>query len=201
MLLRVLATGEKVAAHDNIASEVSELDDAWAMALATAEERARAAGRADLTEYLALRKANDLQRKVGKDWLLETFANLAAEANAAGAGIQVSREDNHRFQVGHARMVGSSVSFKKGVRVLLIEAGWPRIPGDGIIRGGGLAVANIRHVGLKAVSGKLRLLLNPNGSPCWIAENKVEGHSEIHEADLRNHIGILLDTRIRASHS
>lgn len=180
---------------------MSELDDAWTLALATAEENARAAGRADLTEYLALRKANDLQRRVGKDWLLETFASLAAEANAAGAGIQVSHEDHHRFKVGHADMVGSSVSLKKGVRVLLIEAGWPRIPRDGFIRGGGLALASIQHLGIKSVSSSLRLLLNPDGSPCWVVEKKIEGHSEIHEADLRNHIGILLDdSRIRTSH-
>jgi hypothetical protein len=180
---------------------VSELDEAWALALAAAEDRARAAGRADLTQYLSLRNANDLIRKIGKDWLLETFANLAGEANAAGAAIQISSEDEHRFKVGNASMVGSSVSLGKGVRKLLIEVGWPRTPGDGFIRGGGLALANIRHFGLNSANQRLRLLLNPSGSPCWVVENKFDGHTEIHEADLRHHITIFLDdSRIRPQH-
>lgn len=172
---------------------MSELDEAWALALAAAEERARAAGRADLTEYLSLRNANDLIRKIGKGWLLDTFAQLAGEANAAGARIQTSLEDGHRFKVGAATMLGSNLNLKKGVRVLSVEVGWPRIPRDGFIRGGGLALANIRHLGVKSVNQKLRLLLNPDGSPCWTTENNVSGHAEIHEADLRNHISILLD--------
>jgi hypothetical protein len=181
---------------------VSELDEAWAQALSEAENRARAAGRADLTEYLSLRNANDLIRKIGKDWLLNTFATLAAEANAAGAAIQITREDAHRFKEGNASMVGSSMSLAKGVRRLLVEVGWPRTPRDGFIRGGGLGLANIRHLGIKAASEKLRLMLDPNRSPHWVVENQVGGHSEIHEADLQNHITVLLDdSRIRPRHS
>ena len=183
-------------------ANVSELDEAWAQALSEAENRARAAGRADLTEYLSLRNSNDLIRKIGKDWLLNAFASLVAEANAAGGLIQITREDAHRFKEGNASMVGSSVSLAKGVRRLLVEVGWPRTPGDGFIRGGGLALANIKHLGIKAASQKLRLLLNPDGSPHWVVENKVDGLAEIHEADLQNHITILLDdSRIRPRHS
>ena len=181
---------------------MSELDEAWAQALSEAENRARAAGRADLTEYLSLRNSNDLIRKIGKDWLLNTFESLAAEANGAGAGIQITREDAHRFKEGNASMVGSSMTLAKGVRRLLVEVGWPRTPRDGFIRGGGLALANIRHLGIKAASKQLRLLLDPDGSPHWLVENKVDGLSEIHEADLQNHITILLDdSRIQPSHS
>jgi hypothetical protein len=172
---------------------VSELDEAWALALTEAEEHARAAGRADLTDYLSLRNANDLMRKTGKDWLLDSFVNLAAEANSAGAAIEVKREDHHRFKVGNAGMVGNSVSLAKGVRILLVEVGWPRIPGDGFISGGGLALANIRHLGLKSRDQTLRLLLNPDNSPCWVIENTTSGHIAIHESDLRSHIGILLN--------
>ena len=181
---------------------MSELDEAWALALATAQERARAAGRADVTEYLSLRSANDLSRKIGKDWLLETFVTLAGEANAAGAAIQISMEEGHRFKVGSASMVGSGLSLRKGVRVLFVEVGWPRIPVDGFIRGGGLALANIRHLGIKSVSEKFRLLLDPRGAPHWVVEDKAKEHPEIHEADLRNHIQVLIDdSRVRPAHS
>jgi len=180
---------------------VSELDEAWALALAAAEDRARAAGRSDLTEYLALRNTNDLKRKIGKAWLLETFESLAGEANAAGAAIEISRLDGHRFKVGNATMVGTSLSLKKGVRVLLVEAGWPRVPRDGFIRGGGLALGNIQHLGMKRANEELRLLLEPGGSPLWIVENQNQGHSEVRESDLRNHIAILLaDSRISPAH-
>lgn len=181
---------------------MSELDEAWALALAAAADRARTGGRADLTEYLSLRTANDLTRKIGRDWLLETFATLAGEANIAGGAIQISREDGHRFKTGNASMVGSSLSLGKGVRVLIVEVGWPRIPSDGFIRGGGLALANIRHLGIKSVSEKLRLLLDPGGSPRWVVQDKLRERHEIHEADLRNHIEILLDhSLIRPTHS
>ncbi len=177
---------------------MSELDEAWALALAEAEGRARAAGRGDLAEYLTLRNANDLKRKIGKAWLLETFSDLASEANAAGAAIDISRQDSHRFLVGNATMVGSSLSLRKGVRTLLVETGWPRIPRDGFIRGGGLALAGIRHLGVKCANQELRLLLAPSGAPRWVVEKNRDQISEIHENDLRSHIAILLsDSRPR----
>jgi hypothetical protein len=173
---------------------VSELDEAWAVALAEAEEKARAAGRKDISEYLALRGANDLIRKIGSDWLLTMFEKVAAEANRANAGIHIARDDEHRFKVGTASMVGRRLSFGRGVRVLLVETGWPRTPRDGFIRGGGLACANIKHLGIKSKSEELRLVLNPGGTPVWIARGGKRGaRSEIHEADLRNHIATLLD--------
>lgn len=181
---------------------MSELDEAWALALTEAEERARAAGRADLTDYLTLRNANDLMRKTGKDWLLDTFVNLALEANSAGAAIEVKREEHHRFKVGNAGLVGNSVRLAKGVRTLLVEVGWPRIPGDGFIRGGGLALANIRHFGIKSRDQALRLLLNPDGSPIWVIENTHGEHAAIHASDLRSHIAILLNlSRKRLPHT
>lgn len=181
---------------------MSELDEAWELALALAEERARAAGRGDVTNYISLRSANDLTRKIGRDWLLDTFAMLAGEANRAGAAIKVSREEEHRFKVGNASMVGSGLSLRKGVRVLLVEVGWPRIPRDGFIRGGGLALANIKHLGIKSAAEKLRLVLETGGAPRWVMHDKPKERPEIHETDLRKHIEILLDdSQIRPAHS
>jgi hypothetical protein len=179
---------------------VSELDEAWTLALAEAEARARAAGRKDISEYLALRGANDLIRKIGSDWLLTMFEKLAGEANRAHAGIQIARDDEHRFKVGTATMVGRRLSLGRGVRVLLVETGWPRQPRDGFIRGGGLACANIKHLGMRSESEALRLILNPSGAPGWIARGgKRETGQEIHEADVRSHVAILLDdSRVRS---
>ncbi len=46
-----------------VETDVSELDEAWAAALAEAEQKARLAGRKDVAEYLSLRNSNDLLRK------------------------------------------------------------------------------------------------------------------------------------------
>lgn len=172
---------------------MSELDEAWALALAEAEARARAAGRKDISEYLALRSANDLIRKIASEWLLTLFETVAAEANRAGAAIQIVTKDGHRFKVGHASMVGKSLQLGSRVRTLLVEVGWPRTPSDGFIRGGGLACGNIKHVGIKSASEELLLTLSPSGTPRWIPQGQRGPSSEIHEANVRNHIAILLD--------
>src|SRR5215218_9434911 len=100
---------------------MSELDEEWAGVLAEAERRARSAGRGDLVEYLRLRASNDQARNTGVEWLFETFTLFAGEANRAGAGVQISKKDAHRFEVGSATMVGALLTLKSGVRQLMIE--------------------------------------------------------------------------------
>ena len=89
---------------------MSELEEAWAVGLAEAEASARAAGRTDIADYLALRSSNDLIRKIAGDWLLTMFTTAAGEANRAGAAIQISTNAAHRFKVGNASMVGTRLS-------------------------------------------------------------------------------------------
>jgi hypothetical protein len=182
--------------------QVSELEDAWAAGLAEAEARARAHGRTDVADYLALRNSNDLIRRIAGDWLLTLFTTVAGEANRAGAAIQISTQDAHRFKVGNASMVGSLLSLGSGVRKLLVEVGWPRTPRDGFIRGGGLACGNIKHVGIKPANEELRLVLDAKGTPTWIV---MKGHGphdvpsklcdlpKLHEANVKKHVSILVD--------
>lgn len=172
---------------------MGELDEAWAAALSEAEQRARLAGRKDVAEYLALKNSNDLIRKAGVDWLITVFTTLAGDANRAGASIQISKKAGHRFPLGTSTMVGDLVTLTSGVRTLYIEAGWPRTPRDGFVRGGGLACANIRHMGIKSASDELLLSKSNNGVPAW--KSVLKKHSFIHESDLRRHIAILLDQR------
>ncbi len=171
---------------------MSELDEAWELGLAQAEARARAAGRTDIAEYLALRTSNDLIRKVGSEWLLSLFTATAGNANRAGAAIQISTHEAQRFKVGNAMMVGNRLELARGVRRLLVEVGWPRTPRDGFIRGGGLARAHIQHLGIKPANDELRLILNAEGIPSWLVEPKHEAPRELHEADVQNHVAILL---------
>jgi len=170
---------------------MSELDEAWAVALAEAEQRARLAGRGDVAEYLALRNSNDLLRTAGIDWLVTSFTNLAGDANRAGASIQLANTDGHRFRIGTSTMVGRLVALTFGVRQLLVEAGWPRVPRDGIVRGGGLAMAHVRHVGIKRADEELLLSRAASGSPQWTSATK-RPHV-FNESDVRRHLAILLD--------
>jgi len=174
---------------------VSELDEAWAFALAEAERRARLAGQPDMAEYLALRNSNDLLRKTGLDWLLQTFTDLAGLANRKGSSIQTSNEDSHRFRVGNATMVGSLLTLKSGVRTLFVEAGWPRTPRDGFIRGGGLACANIRHFGIPAASHQLLLIKSASGAPRWMVVDKQPSRSQLDAPNIRRHLEILIDKK------
>ncbi|HEX2269286.1 MAG TPA: hypothetical protein VHH35_07125 [Pyrinomonadaceae bacterium] len=172
---------------------MSELDEAWAAALSEAEQKAKLAGRKDVAEYLSLKNNNDLLRKAGVQWLIESFTVAAGEANRAGASIQISRNDDHRFRIGSSTMVGKLVTLVFGVRTLFVEAGWPRVPRDGIVRGGGLACANIRHMGLRNASEELLLAKTNTGAPGW--KSLTRQRPNLHESDIRRHIAILLDRR------
>ncbi|HEX5966285.1 MAG TPA: hypothetical protein VFY51_10140 [Pyrinomonadaceae bacterium] len=172
---------------------MSELDEAWALALSEAEQKARLAGRKDIADYLSLKNSNDLLRKAGVQWLIESFTVAAGEANRAGASIKIARSEGHRFRTGTSTMVGQIVTLVNGVRTLSVEAGWPRVPRDGIVRGGGLACANIRHVGIRAASEELLLAKTSSGAPGWKSTAKNRHH--LHESDIHRHIAILLDKR------
>src|SRR5215213_3057436 len=172
---------------------MGELDEAWAAALSEAERRARLAGRGDVAEYLSLKNSNDLLRKAGVDWLLNEFTVLAGEANRAGASIQMSKQEDHRFPTGTSTMVGHLLTLTSGVRTLYVEAGWPRAPRDGVVRGGGLAAGNIRHLGIKAANEELLLTRSKAGAPEWKSITKER--MSLHESDLRRHLAILLDRR------
>jgi hypothetical protein len=174
---------------------LSELDEAWIAALAEAEQKARLAGRRDIAEYLSLKNSNDLLRKAGVDWLLNSFTAQAGEANRHGSSIQISKVTAHRFKVGNSTMVGTLLTLTSGVRTLFVEAGWPRTPRDGIVRGGGLACAHIRHLGIKNAGDELRLVKSNSGAPVWNVTSRGTKHTTVLEADIRRHLALLVDKR------
>ena len=165
---------------------INELEEAWELALAEASQRAQRAGRADIARYLDLRRRNDLLRRTAIDWLNAAFTSLAADANRFSAGIQIERHDDHRFRRGPATMVGPQLVFRRGVRTLTVESGWPRTPRDGIVRGDGLACANIRHLGRARLNDELVLIRSRNDSPQWFVINDDE-RSPLNDLMLRRH--------------
>jgi len=170
-----------------------ELNETWATVLAEAEARARVAGRADIAEYLSLRKSNDLLRTTACDWLLMTFRRVAGEMNRAGASLQLSSDDKYQFTIGQTSLVGQLLKLENSARQLLVEVGWPRVPKHGFIRGGGIALGRLRHVGIKSASDEIRLVTSPEGAPRWIVDNRRQP-AEIREANIRQHVAVLLDS-------
>jgi hypothetical protein len=172
---------------------MNELEDAWELALADASHRAQRAGRADITRYLDLRRRNDLLRRTAIDWLNATFTALAADANRVNGGIQIERQDNHRFRRGSATMVGTQLTFRRGVRTLTIESGWPRTPRDGIVRGDGLACANIKHLGRARMNDELVLVRSKTDSPQWFVLKEDE-RSLLNDSLLHRHFSFFTQT-------
>ncbi|MFN2577133.1 MAG: hypothetical protein ABR607_05530 [Pyrinomonadaceae bacterium] len=169
---------------------MTELDEAWEVALAQATQRAHGAGRADIARYLDLRRRNDLLRRAATDWLIDVVFSLAADANRAGASIQVERNEDHRFKRASATMVGTRLTLRRGVRALTVESGWPRAPRDGIVRGNALACANIKHLGQPRKNEELILVSSAKGSPQWFAL-KDDERSLLTHADLQRHFSVL----------
>jgi hypothetical protein len=178
-------------------TSVSELDEAWALALAEAQRKAQGAGRADIAAYLRLRSSNDLLRKTGVAWLLSTFSRLAGKANRGGASLQTATDETHRFSVNHATMVGPRLTLAFGVRSLSVEAGWPRVPSDSFVRGGGLALGRIKHFGKHLLNQELMLVRSAAGSPEWVVINKDGRKVPLHESDVQSHLTKLLSPDYR----
>jgi len=90
------------------------------------------------------------------------------------------------------------LSLEIGVRILLVEAGWPRLPRDGFIRGGGLACGNIKHRGIKSANEELRLMVTSGDAPSWVTHGRGQS-AALHESNIRKHVAILLDDSRRSA--
>lgn len=170
---------------------MSEFDEEWARVLAEAEQRARTHGRGDVAEYLTLRQTNDFARTAGAEWLFSTFIEHAGRANRGGASIRIERREAHRFQVGNSTMVGTLLNLQLGVRSLMVEAGWPRAPRDGIVRGGGLASARIRHFGQPKSDEELLLVYVEDNRPRWLVLEKNGARMPLVEERVSRHVSKL----------
>ena len=172
---------------------MSEMDELWSQMLAEARENARVSARHDVADYLDLKATNDLVRRAGVAWLFETIIRMAASENRSNVAVTIERTEPHRFEHRGANMVGSAVSFRYGVRCLTVEAGWTRTPADGFMRGGGLAVARLRHFGMPGQNSDLALF-STEGPPVWrtLKDGLISG--ELRDEDLYSHIELLTGT-------
>lgn len=171
---------------------MSELDAEWERRVAEAAGRARETGRGDVADYLLLRAANDEARAFGVAWLVDAFHAMAGEANRAGASVTATTDDAHRFRAGNSTMVGQRLTLRAGVRSVTVEAGWPRTPRDGIVRGGGLAFARVSHFGDGAAGEELLLVRAGDDAPQWVSHAEGRPRSRFAESRARSHVSRLL---------
>ena len=172
---------------------MNELDEFWAEKLSEAAAKARAAGRADVVEYLSLKASNDMLRQTSANWLFESFIEIANRTDHGGSSIKIETENPYRFSFRNAHLVGSLLSFRQGVRCLSVEAGWTRAPADGFMRGGALAAARITHFGISKHNAELVLVLD-NDTPNWFSVNKEGRREPFDSRNLNHHFKIFLDT-------
>jgi hypothetical protein len=142
---------------------MNDLERQWAELLSNATKRAAEAGRGDIADYLNLRAGNDAIRQNGIEWLFKTLTDIAERTAERITNISAEREEPHSFQLGNSRMTGAVLRFRLGVRCLTLEAGWTRLPGDGIMRGGSLAAARITHFGIPKANMDLYLVRSGDG--------------------------------------
>jgi hypothetical protein len=172
-----------------ILASMNELEDAWSQMLVSKLENARAAGRDDVADYLALKQLNDAIRQASVGWLFDAFIEVASEATGQNPSITIEREDPHEFEFRRGKMAGGLVRVRFGVRAMTVEAGWPRTPAHGFMRGGALAAARIVHFGMPAAGTEL-VLIRERDTPVW---NSTDG-SGFDSQKLREQFAILLGT-------
>ncbi|MER3428383.1 MAG: hypothetical protein C4334_09830 [Pyrinomonas sp.] len=167
------------------------MDDPYERLLREAKERARREGPNDVLEYLVLRASNDRLRVAGIEWLHRELSEIVGELNRGGKSLVLEREDDHRFSVGNATMHGVRLTVRgAGFRALTIEAGWPRRPHEGIVRGG-LAAARIQSFG--GPREEIILVCEREGAPRWMARDAA-GHQQPFTVELlRARVAALLD--------
>jgi hypothetical protein len=170
----------------------ADFDAEYEARLAEAQRRAGGQGRNDVVDYLSVRAANDRLREAGVEWLMEVFAALAGAANRAGASVTSSRTEAARFRVGNSTMVGPQLTLRLGVRALTVEAGWPRAPRDGIVRGGGLACARVSHFGNTKAGEELLLVQKGDADARWLILEETGGRADFLAERARRHLDRLL---------
>lgn len=170
---------------------MNELDEIWSKMLSKALENAKASGRHDVADYLALKATNDAIRKASTTWLFDTMLEIAGEANRNNSSISIERQEPHNFSWNGSNMAGSLLRMRQGVRCLTIEAGWTRTPADGFMRGGALAFARITHFGMAKQNAEL-MLLQSDGFPDWYVRRDEKAGDHFRSESLRGHFQIFL---------
>jgi len=162
------------------------LNEIWTRDLNEAVEHAKALGRFEIADYLTLKVSNDKIRRESIKWLFDAVLEIVFAFNRHGAKIKIEQKEKHSFKYEKSRMSGSILRLKQGVRCLNFEAGWTQLPGDGIMKGGALAVAKISHFGFSKKNEQLALLRFEN-KPQWFSVDTEKHRISFNVRSLKPH--------------
>jgi hypothetical protein len=167
------------------------LNELWTEDLDHAIENAKTLGRYELADYFSLKDSNDRIRRESVKWLFDSVLEIVFAFNKHGAKIKIDQKEKHSFKHERSRLRGSSLTLKQGVRCLDFEAGWTQVPGDGIIRGGALAVTKISHFGFFKQNEDLVLLCFED-KPQWFVIDSETHRIAFNIRSLRKHFEVFL---------
>jgi hypothetical protein len=170
---------------------VAEITEFWSEIVAGHSGEQGALKTGIVADFIALKASNDEIRNRAVEWLIGSFTELAAHANRHNIPIEIERMEPHNFPAYGANMVGVKTNFRHGIRCLTVEAGWTRTPTDGFMRGGALAIAHIRHFGLKQHNTDLALL-KVNEKPQWFLIDNDNTAHPIEFENLVRHMSMLV---------
>jgi hypothetical protein len=176
---------------------MNDFEALLAAQLAGAIENARASGRDDIADYLALKAANDSIRQRETDDLFKAFIGIALSAENVARSVKVERESPHSFEHANANIKGSLLRMARGLRCLTVDAGWTRAPADGFMRFGAMAVARIRHYGIPEKNAGLVLKPHADAYSWFEVRNDAVSQQPFRPEDVRRHLDIFLNDRIR----
>jgi hypothetical protein len=171
---------------------MNELNEVWEQLLAEAAKTPNIIQNQRLKDFLAVKTANDLIRQTAIKTLFDAMLEIAVRANRKNANIIIEHENSHRFSLEKFSLSGEALKFRRGVRCLMIEAGWTRTPQDGFMRGNALAVTRISHFGISKANAELHLL-NFENEPRWFTINKNGMKISLELEDLIKHFQIFLE--------
>lgn len=171
---------------------MNELAEVWEQLLAEAAENPNVIQNQRLKDFLAVKTANDSIRQTAVKALFDAMLKIAVHANQKNANIIIEHANTHRFSLEKFSLSGELLKFRRGVRCLMIEAGWTRSPQDGFMRGNALAVARITHFGISRANAELHLLKFEN-EPRWFSINKNGIKMSLELEDLIRHFQIFLE--------
>lgn len=171
---------------------MESLDELWEEMIASATANPREIKRESLTDFIAVKTANDAIREAAVSQLIAAFETAVRSANDKGAGIGIEKLSPHRFQIERMNLAGSVIKLRLGVRCLTVEAGWTRTPSDGFMRGNALAVARFTHFGFARENAQLHLL-KFESEPRWFFVENDGLRRSFEISDLVAHLRILVD--------
>ena len=176
---------------------MNDFEELLAAKFVNAIENARASGRDDIADYLALKAANDAVRQRETNDLFKAFISLALSAENVARDVSVERESPHNFAYKDATLKGSLIRMMRGIRSLRVEAGWTRAPGDGFMRFGAMAAARVSHYGIPEKNAEL--VLKTYGDAYSWFETRHDTVSEVPfgPENIENHLEVFLNDRIR----